>query len=489
MSFGHLVHAEWTKFRTVRGWLIGILLAGVVTIGIGLLGHSQCGGTVVNGTTISTSACTVPLGPGGEAVTDGAYLVHQALGPDGTVTARVTAADESALPWSKAGIIVKASLTSGSAYAAMMVTGQHGVRMQWDYTHDMPGLAGAVSAASPRWLRLVRSGDTLTGYDSLDGTHWLTVGTVTLAGLPATVQAGPFAASPGQSSVTSQSVGGGSSAGRAGAGQVTARFDHMTVTGAARGVAWAGTDLSGRTPGDGYQQAGGVFTLTGSGDIAPYIGGDSVSSAIVGTFAGLITVVVIGAIFITTEYRRGLIRLTLAASPRRNRVLAAKAVVIGAVTFAVALPSVYAALLLGEWRQRSGGIFIDPVPVLTEVRIIVGTAVLLAVAAVLALGVGTVARRGAAAVTAVIVAIVLPYFFASPLALLPAGAADWLLRLTPAAAFAVQQAYPEYPQVATAYTPQNDYYPLAWWVGLAVLCAWAALALTAAMYLLNRRDA
>jgi len=155
----------------------------------------------------------------------------------------------------------------------------------------------------------------------------------------------------------------------------------------------------------------------------------------------------------------------------------------------VALPSVYAALLLGEWRQRSGGIFIDPVPVLTEVRIIVGTAVLLAVAAVLALGVGTVARRGAAAVTAVIVAIVLPYFFASPLALLPAGAADWLLRLTPAAAFAVQQAYPEYPQVATAYTPQNDYYPLAWWVGLAVLCAWAALALTAAMYLLNRRDA
>ena len=58
----------------------------------------------------------------------------------------------------------------------MMVTGSHGVRMQYDYTGDVPGLAGAVSAASPRWLRLTRSGDTITGYDSADGTHWTRVG-------------------------------------------------------------------------------------------------------------------------------------------------------------------------------------------------------------------------------------------------------------------------------------------------------------------------
>ena len=50
-----------------------------------------------------------------------------------------------------------------------MVTGGHGVRMQGDYTQDTPGLAGAVSAASPRWLRLTRAGDTVTGYDSADG--------------------------------------------------------------------------------------------------------------------------------------------------------------------------------------------------------------------------------------------------------------------------------------------------------------------------------
>jgi hypothetical protein len=77
----------------------------------------------------------------------------------------------------------------------------------------------------------------------------------------------------------------------------------------------------------------------------------------------------------------------------------------------------------------------------------------------------------------VITLTILPYFFASPLGILPPAAGDWLLRITPAAAFAIQQAYPRYPQVLAAYTPQNDYYPLAPWLGLAVLAAWTAAAL------------
>jgi len=100
-----------------------------------------------------------------------------------------------------------------------------------------------------------------------------------------------------------------------------------------------------------------------------------------------------------------------------------------------------------------------------------------------------VLRRSAVAVAAVIAVIVLPYFFAVPLAVLPAGAADWLLRVTPAAGFAIQQPYPAYPQVVASYTPGNGYYPLVPWAGFAVLCAWTALALGLAMYLLRRRDA
>jgi ABC-type transport system involved in multi-copper enzyme maturation permease subunit len=108
---------------------------------------------------------------------------------------------------------------------------------------------------------------------------------------------------------------------------------------------------------------------------------------------------------------------------------------------------------------------------------------------VLAVALGVITRRGAAAVTAAVGVIVFPYFFAVPLAVLPAGAADWLLRVTPAAGFAIQQAYPRYPQVAAAFTPGSGYYPLSPWAGFAVLCAWTAVALAVAAWLLRRRDA
>ena len=32
-----MLRAEWTKFRTVRGWVIGIVVAALVTVLVGLL--------------------------------------------------------------------------------------------------------------------------------------------------------------------------------------------------------------------------------------------------------------------------------------------------------------------------------------------------------------------------------------------------------------------------------------------------------------------
>ena len=77
---------------------------------------------------------------------------------------------------------------------------------------------------------------------------------------------------------------------------------------------------------------------------------------------------------------------------------------------------------------------------------IIGTGLFAAVAAVLALAIGAIVRRGAAAVAIVIVAIAVPFFLAISAAV-PLGAADWLLRVTPAAGIALQQAYPQYGQV------------------------------------------
>jgi ABC-type transport system involved in multi-copper enzyme maturation permease subunit len=508
-GFTQLLHAEWTKFRTVRGWVIGMLVAIGVTVAIGVL--------TGKGSVCSTrfGACPAPpVGPGGEPVTDSFYFVRQPLDGNGSITVRVTAftgvysthgvpqgqltgMQPGLQPWSKAGIIIKENLAQGSAYAAMMVTGSNGVRMQWNYTNDSPGLAGTVSTAAPRWLRLTRSGDTITGYDSADGTHWTKVGTAALS-LPSTVQAGLFAASPDHQ-VTRTSLGGEMATG--GPSLATAAFGRVSLPGSWPHGAWNGTVMAPSGAGarpvqeikaaESFRQADGSFTVTGSGDIAPQTpsgAGGTIEQTLTGTFAALIAVVVVAAMFMSAEYRRGLIRVTLAASPRRGRVLAAKAVVTAAVTFVAGLVAVAITIPLGERLLRENGNPIYPVAAATGLRIAIGTAALLAVAAVLALAVGTILRRGGSAVTAVIAVIVLPYVLGTVPGILPAGAEDWLLRLTPAAAFAIQQSAPAYPQVTASYVPGNGYFPLQPWAGFAVLCAWAVLALGVAAYLLRRRD-
>ncbi len=472
-----------------------------------------------SGCSYNNQACPAPpTGPEGGWVSDNLYFVRQPLAGNGSLTVRVTALTglysthggiaagaAGASPtagmtpgvqaWSKAGIIIKASTAQGSAYAAMMVTGSHGVRMQWDFTHDVAGLAGTASAADPRWLRLTRSGDVISGYDSADGTHWTLVGTTRLTGLPATAQAGLFAASPGYS-VTSASLSGSSTTG--GPTLATGTFDQVTRQGSWPAARWTGESIQGGTDpvlpasAQGFTQAGDRLTVSGSGDIAPAAAGgapNSIQQTLAGTFVGLIVMVVIGAMFITAEYRRGLILTTLTASPRRGRVLAAKAIVLSGVTFVTGLIAVEIAIPLGQHLLRGNGNPIYPLPALTEFRIAAGTAALLAISAVLALAVGALLRRSAGAVTAVITGIVLPYLLAILGGVLPVGAEEWLVRVTPAAGFAIQQSVPQYAQVSASYTPAGGYFPLAPWAGFAVLCAWAALALLLAMVLLRRRDA
>ena len=109
-------------------------------------------------------------------------------------------------------------------------------------------------------------------------------------------------------------------------------------------------------------------------------------------------------------------------------------------------------------------------------------------AAVFTLAIATMVRRSATAILIAIVAIVIPFVLSAPPGI-PTSLVDWLLRVTPAAAFALQQPAPQYYQVQANYIPSSGYFPLAPWAGFAVLCAWTALALVLAAYLLRRRDA
>jgi ABC-type transport system involved in multi-copper enzyme maturation permease subunit len=448
----------------------------------------------------------VPTGPGGVGVADTYEFVHRTLTRDGTVTVEITslagvisttasnvqgslsASHPGVASWAKAGLLLTPSTTQGSAYAAVMATGSHGIRFQYNYTHDIPGVAGTVTTSTPRWLRLVRSGDSITGYASTNGHHWTEVGSADLSGLPVTVQVGIFGTSP----LTFRGDTGYPTL-------ATATFDHLTVDGSPTSNSWLGQDIgTGRTSfyptlGSGsYHHSGRSVVVSGSGDVGPAVvqglmGTHTASSSLLlGLIVGLLMVIVVAAMFVTTEYRRGLIRTTFAAIPARGQVLAAKGLVVGVVAFVLWLVVMAVIVPLGPHLLRANGNYVFAATTLTEMRIAIGASAVIAMAAITAIALSAMLRRAAAAITAGAAVFLLPFILASAAG---GGASQWWLRLTPAAGLSTLQALPHYSQVSYAYTLANGYYPLTPLAGFAVLCGYTLLTLAAATVLLHRRDA
>lgn len=478
-----MLRAEWTKFRTVRGWVLAMAASVLVTVSLGLLiaggAHSAC----VTGK--GEGPCPAPLvGPDGTAVNDGYYFVHQPLKGNGSITARVSDmtgqirlpdvvpgvrnVEEGVVPWAKAGLLVRQSLKQGTPYAAVMLTGAHGVRMQHNYIHDVPG--GPHNG--PQWLRLTRSGETITGYESDDGKTWTEVSTVKLTGLPETVEIGLFAASPGVLWEMAQAFA-----------QVTATFDQIKLQGA--NGSWRRDDVGlvmesdGKTPHHpgGVVESGDKLLVTGVGDIGPATvgGGLRADLMLIGGVVGLIPVLVAAVMFFTAEHRRGLIGTGLPAEPHPARLLAAKAAVVGAVAFVAGLVTSGVVVPVGLAMLRANQNPIQPITLGTELRVIIGYAALTAAAAVLALGLAALVKRAVVAIGLAIGLVVVPYLLAT------AGLAPWLLMITPAAGFAITQSVPTFAHVDVNMSLLGIYYPLPPWAGLAVTCAYAALALGAAI--------
>jgi ABC-type transport system involved in multi-copper enzyme maturation permease subunit len=165
--------------------------------------------------------------------------------------------------------------------------------------------------------------------------------------------------------------------------------------------------------------------------------------------------------------------------------------VIGAVAFAAGLAGAAIALVIAGPDLRSHGWTSPIYPLVslgtgTGLRIVAGTAVVLALAAIFAVAVAVVLRRGAGAITVGIALFVGPLLVAAAVGQ-PAGA--FLLRVTPAAAFAVQQGIQHYPQSTAVCLASHGCYPLAPWHGVAVLAIWTVVALAASCYVVRRRDA
>jgi hypothetical protein len=469
-----LLQQEWATFCRPRR-LIAFALAVLAIIGLGLLPalgtRSDCPGP-----------CPVtPTAVDGSRVADRFWFVHRDLGPQGSITVRLTdmtgtitypppdhdAIVSGLVPWSKTGIIVKDGTEQGSAYAAVMMTGQHGVRMQYDYRYDIAGAPGQVAPGAPRWLRLTRDGDEITGAESTDGVHWHQIGTATLEGLPDIVQVGLFAASPGDLTLDPVGLGGAIETVRF--TQASGVFDHIELEGAADGE-WQSaaigemnqTSWEKHHNPSGAVEADGTITVSGTGDIGPLSdeGVDLLRLLLTGLPIGLCIMVVAAA-------RWG--ARTTSAEPRPR--LTARAVVVSIASLLTGLVGVSAAILVGLAILRSNENPVPHLPLLTGVRVIVGLAVVTALCAALTYYLGALLRRGWAASLVGLLLTAIPYAVAT-IPLLPDEVDRWILRLTPAAAFAIQQTGIEYRQVVAHFAPSNGYFPLPAWAGLAVLCAY-----------------
>ncbi|MEU4209029.1 ABC transporter permease subunit [Streptomyces sp. NPDC026206] len=129
-----------------------------------------------------------------------------------------------------------------------------------------------------------------------------------------------------------------------------------------------------------------------------------------GILLGIVCVITLGVLTISSEYGTGLIRTTLTACPDRGRVLTAKAIVFFLLTFVITLLSTLLVAmadiaLLGDRStvEPSAGEWL---------RATVGVSLYVAALGLLALAMGTLLRHSAGAITVMLGVVLLPLVLA-----------------------------------------------------------------------------
>ncbi|MEO6235652.1 MAG: S8 family serine peptidase [Vicinamibacterales bacterium] len=103
---------------------------------------------------------------------DAFHYAYTTLSGNGSIVARVDSAQNVAA-WTKAGVMIRASLDPGSPHAFMLVSAGKGLAFQ--RRTALGGLSTSTAgepAAAPRWVKLVRDGQTISAWTSADGVAW-----------------------------------------------------------------------------------------------------------------------------------------------------------------------------------------------------------------------------------------------------------------------------------------------------------------------------
>ena len=193
-----------------------------------------------------------------------------------------------------------------------------------------------------------------------------------------------------------------------------------------------------------------------------------------GMMIAQIAAIVLGAMIVTSEYGTGMIRATLAATPRRGAVLAAKALVLTGTLFVVGTVTAFAGYFGGNpFLENHGvGIALSDDGVL---RAMFGSGLYIAGLGLLAAAVGLLVRHTAAALSIV---LGLVFVVGNMVFLLPGAWGEWIGKLMPGNAGS---------RIAVP-VPFNPLL-LEPWAGFAVFAGEVAVVLLAGYLVLRRRDA
>lgn len=190
-----------------------------------------------------------------------------------------------------------------------------------------------------------------------------------------------------------------------------------------------------------------------------------------------ISIGVIGVLIITSEYATGSIRSTLAATPRRLWVLAAKVVVLFFSTLLVGEVCAFLSFFVGQAVLRSKHVDSATLSTPGALRGVLLAGLSLALLAVFAMGIGTMLRHTAGSVT-VYVAILLVLFLL--LAALPSNWQHDLAKFLPEVLTASMRA---------ASPTSNEFSSFSPLTSTLVLAGYAVASLAGGAAVLVRRDA
>lgn len=126
----------------------------------------------------------------------------------------------------------------------------------------------------------------------------------------------------------------------------------------------------------------------------------TVASSQFGYGFGLVVVMVMAALAVTTEYRFGTIRATFQAVPNRTAALLAKTSVVAAFAGVIGLAAAFGSLGISTLIRPNADLMVDTA---FEWRVVAGTGLVFAIAAVVAVSVGSMIRHSAGAISLLLI--------------------------------------------------------------------------------------